>query len=571
LLLSALVLTYFQSRKASEPFAEPQFSRVTGDGTTGLAAISPNGEYIVYTTRKKGWTQIWRRKVGTSGSTPVIAPILGDAVSLEFTDNGNRLAFALHPALQTFHRNLFTVPLQGGAPVQILGELSGPVGISPDGTKAAIVRANRSLNRDELWIADLKQGGERLITWRQYPTHLVSQASPAWSRDGKLVAFPVETKDNIGFHIYLQTIEIETGQERRVQSPRWLWVEDIEWINGQSALAIVARPQGSSFKQIWYVGYPDGVSRRLGSDIDSYNSASVSEDGNTLAAIQQQTLTNIYVAAPKDEDHSVQVTPGTGRYFDLSWTSDDRILYATDSTGEAELWTIKGDGSEQRQITAGGGLKWAPVSSPDGKYIAYHSNISGSWNIWRADSDGSNPVQITQGPRDSNWPHFTPDSKFVLFHQTDPGGRLNLWKAPIEGGTPIQLTKAMTTHPAVSARDGKIVAWYSETVDHPQWKLAVFAPGGGEPLKVFTPSVAITSDSQLAWSPAGDAVTCLGQENGVWNVWNQPIDGRPAKRLTSFVSGQIYSFDWSKDGRLAFSHGVTNTDLVIVRDKRRKS
>jgi Tol biopolymer transport system component len=211
------------------------------------------------------------------------------------------------------------------------------------------------------------------------------------------------------------------------------------------------------------------------------------------------------------------------------------------------------------------------VSSPDGKYIAYHSNVSGSWNIWRADSDGSNPVQITHGPRDSNWPHFTPDSKFVVFHQTDPGGQLNLWKVPIAGGTPIQLTTSMTTHPAVSPKDGKIVAWYSESVDHPQWKLAVFAPSGGKPLQVFTPSVAISADSQLGWSPGAEAITCLGQENGVWNVFNQPLDGRPAKRLTSFVSGQIYSFDWSKDGRLAFSHGVSTTDVVIVRDKRRNS
>jgi serine/threonine protein kinase/Tol biopolymer transport system component/Tfp pilus assembly protein PilF len=571
LVLGALALTYVQSRKAGEPFANPQFARITGDGTTGLAAVSPNGEDIVYTTRKKGWTQLWKRKVGTSGSSSLTAPIQGDAVSLEFTDNGNRVAFAIHPALQIFHRNLFTVPLEGGIPVQILGEVPGPVGISRDGTKAAIVRANRALNRDEIWIADLKTGGERLITSRQYPTHLLSQASPAWSRDGKRLAFSVETKDNVGFYIYLQTIDLETGQEHRVQSPRWQWVEDIEWFSGQSALAIVARPQGSSFKQIWYVGYPGGASRRLGSDIDSYNTVSVSDDGETLASIQLQTLSNIYVAPSKDVDHSVQVTPGTGRYFDLSWTSDDRILYASDATGEADLWTIKADGSEQRQITSGGGLKWAPVSSPDGRYLAYHSNVSGSWNIWRTDADGSNPVQITQGPRDSNWPHFTPDSKFVVFHQTDPGGQLNLWKVPILGGTPIQLTSSMTTHPAVSPKDGKLVAWYSKTVDHPQWKLAVFAPSGGAPLQVFTPSVAISADSQLGWSPTGDAITCLGQESGGWNVWNQPIDGRPAKRLTSFVSGQIYSFDWSKDGRLAFSHGVSTTDVVIVRDKRRKS
>jgi Tol biopolymer transport system component len=129
----------------------------------------------------------------------------------------------------------------------------------------------------------------------------------------------------------------------------------------------------------------------------------------------------------------------------------------------------------------------------------------------------------------------------------------------------------MTTHPAVSSKDGRIAAWYSETADDPKWKLAIFPPEGGEPLKVFTPSVASSPDSQIAWSPSGKEITWLGQENGVWNLWMQPVDGRPAWRLTNLTSGQIYSFDWSKDGRLAFSHGVTTTDVVIVSDKRKGS
>ena len=186
LVLGALVLTYFQSRRTGEPFANPQFSRITGDGTTGLAAVSPERRIHRLYNPKKGLDASLEAQSRHECIDPVTAPIQGDAVSLEFTDSGNRIAFALHPALQVFHRNLFTVPLEGGTPVQILGELPGPVGISRDGTKAAIVRANRPLNRDEIWIADLKNGGERLITSRQYPTHLLSQASPAWSRDGKL-------------------------------------------------------------------------------------------------------------------------------------------------------------------------------------------------------------------------------------------------------------------------------------------------------------------------------------------------------------------------------------------------
>jgi len=568
--LTAFVLLYVHARNASPPFSDPEFTRVTGDGNAGMTALSPDGQSIVYTTSSKGWTHFWKRKVGSAVSAALTPPMQGEIASLEFTANGSQVAFALQPTLDPYHGRLFLVPFGGGTPVEIMRALSGPVGLSHDGKRAALIRANRPLNRDEMWIADLSNGKETLLLSREYPERLSWQAPPVWSQDGKLLAFPVETADRSGFLINIDTVEVATGKIRHTNSPRWLWVERVAWVKGTSGLAVVARPQGSSFRQIWYVRYPEGPARRLGNDIDSYTGASVSDSGEAIASVRLTTFSNIYVAPSlKNVANYFQVTPGNGRYFDLSWSPDNRILYASDATGEADIWSINPDGSDQRQITSGGGLKWAPVASPDGKYIAFHSNWSGSWNIWRVDIDGSHPVPLTHGPRDSNWPHFTPDAKNVLFHRTGPNGLFSIWKTPTAGGPPVQVTRGMTTHPAVSPKDGRIAAWYSETADNPKWKLAIFASDGGEPLKVFTPNVAITPDSQIAWSPSGKEITWLGQENGVWNLWIQPIDGRPAWRLTNLTSGQIYSFDWSKDGRLAFSHGVTTTDVVIVQDKQK--
>jgi Tol biopolymer transport system component len=37
--------------------------------------------------------------------------------------------------------------------------------------------------------------------------------------------------------------------------------------------------------------------------------------------------------------------------------------------------------------------------------------------------------------------------------------------------------------------------------------------------------------------------------NGVSNIWQQKLTGGPPKQITNFESGQIFDFDWSRDGR----------------------
>jgi hypothetical protein len=121
-------------------------------------------------------------------------------------------------------------------------------------------------------------------------------------------------------------------------------------------------------------------------------------------------------------------------------------------------------------------------------------------------------------------------------------------------------------HPAVSPKTGQIVAWYSATADNPHWKLALFAPDGGEPLRVFDPIEGTVPDSPLRWYPPDEAFTFIDFASAVGNVWLQPLDGRPPRPLTAFSWGQFYSFDWSRSGKLVYSHGLTTADVVLIKD-----
>jgi dipeptidyl aminopeptidase/acylaminoacyl peptidase len=75
----------------------------------------------------------------------------------------------------------------------------------------------------------------------------------------------------------------------------------------------------------------------------------------------------------------------------------------------------------------------------------------------------------------------------------------------------------------------------------------------------------------VRWSPDGKALAFIDGVGGVANIWLQPLDGRPARRLTEFVDGTMATFDWSRDGsHLAWIRVRHTGDAVALDlDKRR--
>jgi len=56
-------------------------------------------------------------------------------------------------------------------------------------------------------------------------------------------------------------------------------------------------------------------------------------------------------------------------------------------------------------------------------------------------------------------------------------------------------------------------------------------------------------------------------ENGVDNVWIQPLDGSPGHQITHFNSERIFQFHWSPDGkRLGILRGHTDSDVVLLQE-----
>jgi eukaryotic-like serine/threonine-protein kinase len=556
---------FLHSRTRPAPFLNSRVTKLTSNGTAEAAAISPDGKYVGYMVAARNNNGLFLRDLSSSRTIELASHLTGAVMDPAFTGSGKEVSFIRHPLEQPSSLNLFVVPTSGGVPPRLVGTFPGPVSLSGDGSQAAWFKSNALAGRDELWLTSMRTGTQRMLVSYKHPERFASM--PAWSPDRKLIAYALERRDQQGFLVSLYAVEVATGSARPLRSPRWDVVQRIAWLGDRSGLAVIGQEHDSAFQQPWYVPYGRGESKRIATDLNHYDGVSVTANNSALVSVQEQMLSNVYILNPSDPAHPIQITPGSGRYYDLSWTPDGHILYSSDATGSADLWMMNADGTGQHQITFGLGRSYAAVASPDGKLIAFHSNRSGNWQVWRANADGSNATQLSASARDANWPQFTPDGKFVIFHQSDSGGAYHLWKVSSNGGRPVQITKSPTMHPAVSPKDGKIVAWYSETSENPRWKLALFSPDGGEPLRVFDPIAGMAPDSPLRWHNSGDdAFTFIDFASAVPNIWLQLLDGRPPRPLTTFSWGQFYAYDWSRDGKLVYAHGLTTADVVLIKD-----
>jgi serine/threonine protein kinase/WD40 repeat protein len=546
-----------------EPFKEVKLTRLTSTGNVTGAAISPDGKYVAQVISEGGRQAIAMRQVATNSNVKIVEPVEGQIFAPVFSPDGNYVYYVLaennKPA-----RTLFRVPALGGDPRRVLLDIDSAITFSPDGKRIAFVRYYISSEESVLIVADADGSNEQRLATRRSPEFFNPEAhicGPAWSRDGKVIACSASGAGPSG-KMNIIAIRLEDGSQQEITPARWQSVAGLSWLASGTGLLVVAQEQGSP-SQVWLVSYPDGRSRMISNDLNSYNGLSVTADSTALVTLQREQISNIWLAAGASPNLARPVTSGTGKYGGLSWTPDGKIVYASSATGASDIWIMEADGTGQKQLTFKSGNNILPSVTPDGRYIFFASDRKGSFHIWRMDLDGSNPVQMTQGTLDY-YPQPTPDGKWVIYPSYS-AVRPTLWKVPVEGGDPVQLTTRLTEYPSVSP-DGKFIAcgYWDEQLSSRQ-VIAIIPIEGGDPIKTFD----ITGVPLVRWSPDGRALTYVQAVNGSFNIWSQPVAGGPARQLTDFKSERVFQFAWSRDGKqIACSRGNIIRDIVMMNESR---
>ncbi len=99
---------------------------------------------------------------------------------------------------------------------------------------------------------------------------------------------------------------------------------------------------------------------------------------------------------------TAMLTDYKGDEYDPVWSSTGEwIAFVANHTGNDEIWIMRAEGSEQRQLTFNN-WEWDkhPTWSPDGSQIAFFSNRSGQRQIWAMSNDGSNQRNLSNNSYD---------------------------------------------------------------------------------------------------------------------------------------------------------------------------
>lgn len=564
--------------KLRVPFERVEVTKLTTNGNALMGALSPDGKYVAYVTGQNGKETLWLRQVDINSNSMRIVPREGRYLGVAFSPDGNYVYYGYAESARNDAGHIYRLPVLGLGPEAMKVELQeGLPALSHDRKRLAFIRFDRQNQTDSLIVANADGSGEQVIGTRKWPQRYGWDplSRPEWTADDRTLmlaivgAAPSYTGDtSSSYTVTLLEKDLAGGAERTIPLSQQKF-DEIGRVTVDATgngVIMLGKAHGAAFSQIWQL-FRDGSQRTLTNDLSDYRELSLRADGSALVTVQTQTLSRLWQLRP-NETKLTPIGSGTSRYYDLSIAPDDKILYASDASGIADIFEIAATGGDERPLTSAGGRNYAPVVSPDNRYIVFHSNRTGVFQVWRINRDGSSPKQLTFAETESTWPTFSPDGKWIFFQHSDPNNPYTLWRVSIDGGTPEKVTDGIAIRPAVSP-DGKLIAfWYNDGQQNSRWRLKVINFEGGATFNIFdvAETVQVQWDTPLRWSLDGKYLVYVDHAGGFDNLWGQPIESGAPKQLTKFDEGKIFAFGWLKDSGLVTSRGVITSDVVLIKD-----
>ena len=555
-------------RSATIPLQNFSITQVTNSSRAVVTALSPDAKYVLTVLNDKGLNSLWLRNVATGSDTQIVPP--GSQIpNVAFSPDGNYIYFRKAENAINSDFSIYRAPVLGGTAQNVVRDVDSALTFSPDGKRMAYFRANDpEPGKFRLLSANLDGSDEKvlfIVPLVYLPRHI------SWSPDGKTIAYPDQQPSGL---IGVELFDVPSSKIRDLDLGD-REIEELTWSNAGDGLFVIYRQKGPNFnrRQIGFVDLPGGQIHSVSRDVNSYATLTVSSDNKTLATVQRKIVSNLYML-PGDGGKPGDVSPfGSDgeRVQSFVWSADGGLLA---SEGLA-LERLDASGKNQGQIVSDPTADILSTASC-GKYLlltwAFHNN-SNTNSMWRINADGSDPVKLLDNTVPDAFPACSPSQNWVYFFSDVK----RAWRVPLNGSgkaEPIPATEMngagfLLGRGSGVSPDGKTLAYLVELLS-PDKKAGVEKLALLDLATLAAPRM-MSVDPRISFgvqfTPDGKSVAYPINDNGVGNIWVQPLDGSAGHLLTHFTSEQIGLFRWSPDGKqLGILRGHADSDVVLFQE-----
>jgi eukaryotic-like serine/threonine-protein kinase len=383
-----------------------------------------------------------------------------------------------------------------------------------------------------------------------------SDLSPAWSPDGRFIAFEREAGQSHAYFI----VPALGGPERKLANayPE-AFGSGISWsLDGKySAVADRGSPNGSR-AGIFFVSVESGEMRDSGieSPAPFVVGPAFSPDGKYLAFVSGSGfLSNDIYVVPVSGGKSRPLTSVHAHIRGPAWMSNGQeLVFSSNHLGLDTLWRVALTGGAPEPLSIAADDARQVTISARGNRLAF-LRYKVDTNIWEAPAFAAmhrQPLKLIASTREDVSPAFSPDGRRIAF-ASNRSGRYEIYVCGGDGSSPVQLTsmKAPDTGTPAWSPDGKQIAFDSRLEGHSD--IFVINAEGGSPHRLTTEPY----DNELpSWSRDGHWIYFTSERSSGNQIWKIQAEGGVAVQVTK--SGGWGGFE-GPDGKSVYYY----RDLAI--------
>ena len=226
------------------------------------------------------------------------------------------------------------------------------------------------------------------------------------------------------------------------------------------------------------------------------------------------------------------------------------VVNKADNRTVTQIYSVRIDGSDAKQLTKGSASHSSPRWSPDGDHIAY---VTGG-QIWVMEEDGDDPKQVTRLSTGASGPVWSPDGRWIAFvSDVYP-------ECTSEACNKAEEDKAAASKVQAKITERLLFKHWNEWRDRKRTHVHVIPSSGGiardlTPGDFDSPPYAASSGVDYAFSPDSREIAFLRNPDKIEaistnsDIYIQPLTGGVARSITAANRGYDASPVYTDDGR----------------------